>query len=75
MSYLCSIHFVQLTREHKCNHLTVCQGLLSYHHNKNDALLGRHIVIMDEIWIHHYAPESKRQSMEWKHQKSLVMRK
>jgi hypothetical protein len=30
---------------------------------------------MDEMWIHHYAPESKRQGMEWKHKKSPVKKK
>jgi hypothetical protein len=32
------------------------------------------IVTGDETWLHHYEPESKRQSMEWKHpdRKSVV---
>ena len=33
---------------------------------EGDHFLER-IVTGDEIWIHHYEPESKCQSMEWKH--------
>jgi hypothetical protein len=29
----------------------------------------------DETWVHHYEPESKRQSMEWKHPSSPVRKK
>lgn len=34
-----------------------------FRRNKNDFL--RRYVTMDETWIHHYTPESKRQSSEW----------
>ena len=33
------------------------------------------IVTGDEMWVHHYEPESKRQSMEWKHLGSPVKKK
>jgi histone-lysine N-methyltransferase SETMAR len=33
------------------------------------------IVTGDETWIHHYEPESKRQSMEWKHPQSPTKEK
>ena len=33
------------------------------------------IVTGDETWIHHYEPESKRQSMQWKHPSSPVAKK
>jgi hypothetical protein len=33
------------------------------------------IVIGDETWVHHYEPESKRQSMEWKHPGSPTKKK
>ena len=26
-----------------------------------------HLVTQDETWVHHYDPEAKRQSMQWKH--------
>jgi hypothetical protein len=29
------------------------------------------IVTGDESWVHHYHPESKRASMQWKHPSSL----
>ena len=42
--------------------------------NKGEAFLTR-IVTGDETWVHHFAPESKRQSMEWKHPGSPVKKK
>ena len=33
------------------------------------------IVTGDETWVHHFAPESKRQSMEWKYPGSPVKKK
>jgi hypothetical protein len=56
----------QLTAGHKRKCLTTCQCLLNYYRNDGDAFL-RCTVTRDEMWIHHYAPESKHQSMEWKH--------
>jgi hypothetical protein len=42
--------------------------------NEDDAFL-RNIATGDEMWIHHYAPESKRQSMECKHPISPLKKK
>jgi histone-lysine N-methyltransferase SETMAR len=56
----------QLTKEHKCNRLNICQSLLNCYHQEGDAFL-RNIITGDETWIHHYAPEIKRHSLEWKH--------
>jgi hypothetical protein len=33
------------------------------------------IFTADEIWLHHYEPESKAQSMAWKHPTSPVAKK
>ena len=33
-------------------------------------LFLKHIVTGDETWINHYDPESKQQSMQWKHTNS-----
>jgi hypothetical protein len=33
------------------------------------------IVTTDETWVHHYEPESKAQSMAWKHPTSHVAKK
>ena len=38
-------------------------------------LFLKHIVTGDETWIHHYDPESKQQSMQWKHATSPSPRK
>jgi len=34
------------------------------HFNKNKTDFVRRFISMDEIWIHHYTPESKHQSKE-----------
>jgi hypothetical protein len=47
-------------------HLYNCQQHLDRYGNERDALLNR-IITGDETWIHHCEPESKLQSMEWKH--------
>jgi hypothetical protein len=39
-----------------------------------DAFLHR-IVTGDESWVYHYEPESKRQSMQWKHPSSPATKK
>ncbi|XP_066946989.1 protein GVQW3-like [Macrobrachium rosenbergii] len=64
----------QLSDEHKRNRLRICQHLLDRHANEGDTFLKR-IVTGDETWIHHFEPESKRQSMEWKHPQSPVKKK
>jgi len=33
------------------------------------------LVTMDETWLHHYDPETKQQSMEWRHSGSLRPKK
>jgi len=45
--------------------LDICEWLLDRYGAGGDHFLER-IVTGDEIWIHHYEPESKCQSMEWK---------
>ncbi|KAF2892160.1 hypothetical protein ILUMI_14013 [Ignelater luminosus] len=35
----------------------------------------KNIVSVDETWVHHFDPESKRQSMEWQHKGSQPPRK
>jgi hypothetical protein len=64
----------QLTEEHKRTYLTVCQSLLNRYRQESDAFLRR-IITGDETRIHHYAPDSKRQSLEWKHPTSPAKRK
>jgi len=54
--------------------VAICQRLLDRYANEGEAFLTR-IVTGDETWVHHFAPESKRQSMEWKHPGSPVKKK
>jgi hypothetical protein len=44
------------------------QHLLWYEDEGEDVL--NRIVTGDELWVHHYQPESKRASMQWKHTSS-----
>ena len=41
----------------------------------NLYLFLKRIVTGDETWIHHYDPQSKQQSMQWKHTSSPSSRK
>ena len=54
-------------------HVDICQKniwiALDRYGNDWGIFLDR-IITGDEVWVHHYEPESKRQSMEWKHQQS-----
>ena len=64
----------QLTEEHKRRRMEICQTLLNRYNNEGEAFLSR-IVTGDESWVHHYSPETKRQSLEWKHPSSPVKKK
>ena len=44
---------------------------LDRYDKEGDAFLDR-IITGDETWVHHYEPECKLQSMEWKHPKSPI---
>ncbi|GFQ98570.1 histone-lysine N-methyltransferase SETMAR [Trichonephila clavata] len=49
------------------------EHLVRYHEDGNDFLFQ--IVTGDETWVHHFTPESKAASMEWKHPSSPVRKK
>jgi len=53
-----------LTQEHKEHCMQVCRDLLNQYEAEGDSFLDC-IITGDEMWCHHYKPESKRQSMEW----------
>ena len=55
----------QLTEAHKQSRLEACSELLEYCHS--DKTFLQRIVTEDETWVHHFEPESKRASMEWRH--------
>jgi len=64
----------ELTEEQKNNLVAICQRLLDRYASEGEAFLTR-IVTGDKTWVHHFAPESKRQTMEWKHPGSPVKKK
>ena len=64
----------QLIEEHRNNRVAICQHLLDRYANEGEAFLTQ-IVTGDETWDHHFALESKHQSMEWKHLGSPVKKK
>ncbi|GFQ98439.1 histone-lysine N-methyltransferase SETMAR [Trichonephila clavata] len=65
----------QLTSTHQEQRMAVSlEHLVRYHEDGNDFFLFQ-IVTGDESWIHHFTPESKAASMEWKHPSSLVRKK
>jgi histone-lysine N-methyltransferase SETMAR len=55
-----------LTEEHKEQRKIICSELLARYEAEGDNFLSI-IVTGDETWIHHFEPETKRQSMEWHH--------
>ena len=64
----------ELTEVHKQMLVDICQKHLDRYGNKQDIFLNR-IITGDETWVHHYQPESKQQSMEWKHPQSPCKKK
>jgi histone-lysine N-methyltransferase SETMAR len=55
-----------LSEEQKLKRMEVSQSLLDrYCLDRTDFL--RRIVTVDETWVHHYDPETKQASMQWKH--------
>jgi len=54
--------------------MQVCQDLLNQYEAEGDSFLDR-IITSDEMWCHHYKPESKRQSTEWRHVNSPSKKK
>jgi len=42
---------------------------------EEDPSIPERTVTGNKIWVHHYDPESKRQSMEWRHPSSPAQRK
>jgi histone-lysine N-methyltransferase SETMAR len=55
-----------LSDEHKEKRLASALTFLTRYNEEGDESLSR-IVTGDETWVSHVTPESKRQSMEWRH--------
>lgn len=63
-----------LTEHQKRNRKMVCRDLLKRFNDDQGTFIDR-IVTQDETWVHHYDPETKMQSMQWKHPESPAPRK
>ena len=63
-----------LTDVHKEQCLLAARCGLARFRREGDNFLNR-IVTTDETWVFHYEPESKRQSLEWKHVTSPMKKK
>jgi len=55
-----------LTEEHKKHRVAYALIFLIHFHKERDGMLS-HIVTGDETWVTHITPESKQQSLHWKH--------
>jgi len=64
----------QLTAEHKCKRVEIYQRSLNRYNNEGEQFLSR-IEKGDETCVHHYKPESNRQSMEHKQPDSPAKKK
>ena len=53
-----------LTADQKHTRMKISEQCLE-RFNKNKTDFMRRFITMDEIWIHHYTPESKQQSEQW----------
>jgi hypothetical protein len=63
-----------LTENHKKNQIGAALTFLTCYSEKGDDFLDT-IVIGDETWVFHHTPQSKQQSMEWRHTHSLTKKK
>ena len=55
-----------LTVDQKHTRLIMSRANLNLYETDPDNFLAR-FVTMDETWVHHFTPESKQQSKQWKH--------
>ena len=55
----------QLIPQHKSQRMGLSLQHLQHYQDEGDDMLSR-IVTGDESWVHHYGPETKRASMQWK---------
>jgi len=64
----------QLTEDHKKNRMGASLAHpLRFNDHGEDFL--EQIITGDENWVHHYCPETKAQSMAWKHAGSPTLKK
>ena len=63
-----------LTPDQKLTRLVMSKANLARFEADPDRFIER-FLIQDECWIHHFEPETKRQSMQWKHSISPAPKK
>jgi len=63
-----------LTPVQKSFRVETCSELLAIYSETPDNVLSR-IITGDETWIHHWDPDTKQESMQWKHVNSPPCRK
>ena len=67
MNKVCARWVPKMLNEYqKQQRVEICTKLLKRYEEEGDAFLER-IVTGDETWVHHYEPESKQQSKQWRH--------
>jgi len=70
MSKVCARWVPRLLRDHeKETRVRLSQGFIDRYEREGNAFLHR-VITMDETWLYLYEPESKQQSMVWKHPQS-----
>jgi hypothetical protein len=70
----CYIHTYMLMEEHKMKRQAFVLTFLTRYSEQGDDFLS-FIVTGDETWLLHVTPESKQQSMEWRHTSSPIKKK
>ncbi|KAL4126321.1 hypothetical protein QTP88_010543 [Uroleucon formosanum] len=72
----CSSRWVpkMLTEDHKRQRIESSREVLELY-AEEEAVFLNSIVTGDETWVYHFTPESKQQSMEWRHSFSPKKRK
>ena len=55
-----------LTEDQKRSMIDISRYLLASYEDDSEELMDR-VVTQDETLVHHFDPESKKQSMQWKH--------
>lgn len=63
-----------LTEEHKNNRVSAAREFLERYETEGETFLNS-VVTGDETWVYHHTPESKRQSMQWRHTHSPSAKK
>ena len=58
-----------LNIDQKLQWCQLCEQLLEFFQRDPNDFLSR-LVTTDETWLYHYDPETKQQSMEWRHSSS-----